>query len=70
MENKNEDGAYLKGTRFSLGLKLIIIAWSFYIAVKSETLSVSIFYLVVSILFTGLFIFQLDYYNKKKRKEQ
>ena len=70
MENKNENRTYLKGIRFSLGLKLIIIAWSFYIAVKSETLSVSIFYLVVAILFAGLFIFQLEYYNKEKMKKQ
>ena len=70
MENKNRDQTYLRGIKFSLYLKLIIIAWSFCIAVRSETLYVSILYLVVSIVFAGLFIFQLDYYNKERMKKQ
>ena len=67
MEKNNKDQAYFKGIRFSLCLKLVITAWSFYIAITSETLSVRVLYLVVSIVFAGFFVFQLDFYKKERR---
>ena len=70
MENNNGDRLYLKGIRFSLVLKLVIIAWSFYVAITSDKLSVSIFYLVVSIVFTGFFIFQLSFYRNKTKGQK
>ena len=70
MDSKNNGQFFLKGIKFSLILKLIIIVWSFYIAIRSETLSVSIIYLVVSIVFVGLFIYQLNYYRTKTKEQK
>jgi len=58
----------MQALRISLVLKAFITAWSVYIAVQSETILVSIFYLAVAIVFAGLFVFQLDYYRRKKRE--
>lgn len=65
MDSKKNGQFFLKGIQFSLVLKVIIIIWSFYIAIKSETFSVSIIYLIISIVFVGLFIYQLNYYWTK-----
>ena len=64
--NKDSKNINIQAIRFSLGLKIIIISWALYSAITTDETSVSIFYLVVSILFAGLFVFQLDYYRKKK----
>ncbi len=70
MKKDKSNTFYLKGIRFSLGLKLVIVLWSFYVALQSEELPVSITYLVVSIVFAGLFIIQLQYYRKKAREQK
>ena len=69
MKKKEAGGIFLKGIRFSLGLKLIIIVWSFCVAVFSDERTVSITYLVVAIVFVGFFIFQLQYYRNKKSEK-
>jgi len=70
MKPKSGNQFYLKGIRFSLGLKVIIILWAFYVAVKSDSLSVAVLYLAVSVVFVGLFIFQLRYYLDKTREKR
>jgi len=61
MENFN-----LKATKFSLFLKVVISAWALYTAIMSDNLNTGLLYLVVAIVFAGLFYFQLKYYRKKK----
>ncbi len=61
MENIN-----LKAIRFSLCLKVVITACALYTAIKSEELNIGLLYLVVAIVFAGLFLFQLKYYKRKK----
>jgi hypothetical protein len=56
----------LKAVRFSLFLKVGISAWALYIAIMSDELNTGLLYLVVAIVFAGLFLFQLKYYKKKK----
>lgn len=67
MGKKSKDSFDIKATRVSLVVKIAIIIWSFYLAVQSEELSVAVSYLFVSIVFVGLFIFQLNYYNNKTK---
>lgn len=67
MEDKESKQSELKLIRVSLFLKVIIISWSFYLAIKGETWPESIFYLSISILFAGLFVFQVNKYRNKKK---
>ena len=66
MSKKNLENINLKAVRFSLFLKVVISAWSLYIAIMSDKLNIGLLYLVVAIVFAGLFVFQLKYYKKKK----
>jgi heme/copper-type cytochrome/quinol oxidase subunit 4 len=68
MKQKITGRSELRSIRISLVLKIIITVWSLYVAVKSELFWQGIFYLAVSILFAGLFIFQLGYYRDKVKK--
>ena len=56
----------LNATKFSLFLKVVISAWALYTAIMSDNLNTGLLYLVVAIVFAGLFLFQLKYYQKKK----
>jgi hypothetical protein len=56
----------LKAIRFSLFLKVVVIASAFYIAIMSDKLNIGLLYLVVAIVFAGLFFSQLKYYRKTK----
>jgi hypothetical protein len=67
MENKKKESFDIKAIRVSLCLKVIIIGWAFIAALQSDEFSLSMFYLVLAIIFAGLFIFQLSFYRKKKR---
>jgi len=67
MEKKNLESFDIKAIRVSLVLKVIIIVWAFIASLQSDEFSLSMFYLVLSIIFAGLFIFQLNFYRKKKR---
>jgi predicted membrane protein len=60
------ENIYIKATRFSLFLKVVISALALYIAIMSDKLNIGRFYLVAAIVFAGLFLFQLKYYQKKK----
>ena len=60
------ENIYLKATRFSLFLKVVISALALYIAIMSDKLNIGRLYLVAAIVFAGLFLFQLKYYQKKK----
>ena len=66
MSKKNLENINLKAIRFSLFLKVVISAWALYIAIMSDELNIGLLYLVVAIVFAGLFVFQLKYYQKKK----
>jgi len=66
MSIKNLEKINLKAVRFSLFLKVVISAWALYIAIMSDKLNIGLLYLVVAIVFAGLFVFQLKYYQKKK----
>ncbi len=68
MEKRKLKPEDLKFMRTSLFLKAIIVTWSFYLAVWAETWPESIFYLCVSVLFTGFFIFQLSKYRSIKKQ--
>ena len=57
----------LSHIRISLVLKCVIALWSFCIAITSETHAAALFYLVICVLFAGLFIFQLSFYNELKK---
>ena len=66
MSIKNLEKINLKALRFSLCLKVVISLGALYIAITSEELNIGLLYLVVAIVFAGLFVFQLKYYQKKK----
>jgi hypothetical protein len=68
MEEKKMQAEDLKLMRMSFFLKAIIISWSFYLSLQTETQVESIFYLCVSILFAGLIIFQADRYRSLKKR--
>lgn len=53
--------------RISLGIKLVVVAWTFYAALQTPDWGLSVFYLVVSICFAGLFVFQLDFYRRHRK---
>ena len=66
MSKKNLENINLKAIRFSLFLKVVICGCAFYTAIKSDATNIGLLYLVVAIVFAGLFVFQLKYYKKKK----
>lgn len=66
MSIKNLEKINLKALRFSLFLKVVISIGALYIAIMSNELKIGLLYLVVAIVFAGLFLFQLKYYKKKK----
>jgi uncharacterized membrane-anchored protein len=66
MSKKNLENINLKATRFSLFLKVVVSACALYTAIMSDELNIGLLYLVVAIVFAGLFIFQLKYYQRKK----
>jgi uncharacterized membrane-anchored protein len=66
MSKKNLENINLKATRFSLFLKVVVSASALYTAIMSDELNIGLLYLVVAIVFAGLFVFQLKYYQKKK----
>ena len=66
MSKKNLENINLKAIRFSLFLKVVICGCALYTAIKSDELNIGLLYLVVAIVFAGLFVFQLKYYQKKK----
>ena len=66
MNKKNLENINLKAIRFSLFLKVVICGCALYTAIKSDELNIGLLYLVVAIVFAGLFVFQLKYYQKKK----
>jgi membrane protein YdbS with pleckstrin-like domain len=68
--SKTTDRLNLNTIRFSLCLKVIIVAWAFYFALQTDAIATSLFYLVVAIVFAGLFVFQLDFYRKKKAEQE
>jgi hypothetical protein len=70
MSIKNLKKINLKAARFSLFLKVGISAWALYIAIMSDELNTGLLYLVVAIVFAGLFLFQLKYYKKKKAETE
>lgn len=70
MTKTNLEKINLKAIRFSLFLKVLICGWSLYIAISSKELSIGLIYLALAIIFAGLFIFQLKYYQKKKDEMQ
>jgi hypothetical protein len=70
MSIKNLEKINLKAVRFSLFLKVGISAWALYIAIMSDELNTGLLYLVVAIVFAGLFLFQLKYYKKKKAETE
>ena len=66
MSIKNLEKINLRALKFSLFLKVAISIGALYIAIMSDELNIGLLYLVVSIVFAGLFLFQLKYYKKKK----
>jgi hypothetical protein len=70
MEPRKSSDRTMRTILISLVLKAFITAWSVYIAVQSESSRVSLFYLAVAIVFAGLFVFQLDYYRKKRTENR
>ena len=66
MSIKNLENINLKAIRFSLFLKVMVSACALYTAIMSDELNIGLLYLVVAIVFAGLFVFQLKYYQKKK----
>ncbi len=68
MEKRQLKPEDLKYMRTSLFLKAIIVTWSFYLATRAETWPESIFYLCVSVLFAGFFIFQFSKYRSFKKQ--
>ncbi len=67
MQNQDYSKLDLNHIRISLMLKCLIVAWSFFIAITSETHTTAVFYLIICILFAGLFVFQLSFYNELKK---
>jgi uncharacterized membrane-anchored protein len=66
MSIKSLENINLKAVRFSLFLKVVVSACALYTAIMSDELNIGLLYLVVAIIFAGLFLFQLKYYKKKK----
>jgi uncharacterized membrane-anchored protein len=66
MSIKSLENINLKAVRFSLFLKVVVSACALYTAIMSDKLNIGLLYLVVAIIFAGLFLFQLKYYKKKK----
>jgi len=64
--SKNLENINLRAIKFSLFLKVAITVGALYTAIKSDELNIGLLYLVVAIVFAGLFLFQLKYYKKKK----
>jgi hypothetical protein len=50
-------------TMASLAVKVFVVVCSFVVAINSESLSVKIFYLVIAVVFSGLFVFQLQHFR-------
>jgi hypothetical protein len=69
MGDTNKGSAELKTIRISMVLKVVITLWALYIAVTSDTVWMSVLYLAVSIVFAGLFVFQLSYYREKAQNK-
>ena len=67
MQNKDYSKLDLSHIRISLVLKCMIAVWSFCIAITSESHAAAVIYLIVCILFAGLFVFQLSFYNELKK---
>ncbi len=67
MQNPDYSKLELSHIRISLALKCAIALWSFCIAITSETHAAAVFYLFICILFAGMFVFQLNFYNELKR---
>ncbi len=67
MQNQDYSKLDLSHIRISLVLKCVIALWSFCIAITSETHAAAVLYLVICILFAGLFVFQLSFYNELKK---
>ena len=67
MQNPDYSKLELSHIRISLALKCAIALWSFCIAITSETHAAAVFYLFICILFAGLFVFQLSFYNELKK---
>ncbi len=70
MTNRKLEKVNLRAIKFSLFLKVMISGWALYIAVMSEELKIGLIYLVLAIVFAGLFVFQLKYYKKKKAEAE
>lgn len=67
----SEDRTRSNLTRASLAVKVFVVVCSFVVAINSEALSVKIFYLVIAVVFSGLFVFQLQHYrDRSKNKKQ
>ena len=66
MSKRTLENINLKAVRFSLFLKVVVSTCALYTAIKSEETNIALLYLVVAIIFAGLFVFQLKYYQKKK----
>jgi hypothetical protein len=67
MQNQDYSKLELRHIRISLYLKCLVAVWSFFIAISSETQAMALFYLFVCILFAGMFVFQLSFYNELKK---
>jgi hypothetical protein len=67
MQNQDYSKLDLSHIRISLVLKCAIALWSFCIAIISEMHAMAVFYLVICIVFAGLFVFQLSFYNELKK---
>lgn len=67
MQNHDYSKLDLNHIRISLALKCLITLWSFCIAITSETHAVAVVYLVICIVFAGLFVFQLSFYKELKK---
>jgi hypothetical protein len=65
----NSGTTKLNAIRFSLCLKAVVVGWAFYYALRTDDVAVSLLYLVVSIVFAGLFVFQLDFYRRSKTEQ-
>ena len=70
MSKKNLENINLKAIRFSLFLKVVICGCALYTAIKSGATNIGLLYLVVAIVFAGLFVFQLKYYKRKKAETE
>ena len=67
MQNQDYSKLDLSHIRISLVLECLIALWSFCISITTETHAVALFYLFICILFAGLFVFQLSFYNELKK---